>query len=161
MCHCDIVAMCSAVLRKHHFRQAQMSNAITLLREIPTFNWYSYSKMSQIAYKLKSVTFSPRSTLARAGQKITSVYLVNKGLVQGMVAGTSESVPMEATEDDEAMATKSSLRPTPLYLIQLGRGQLIGQWELLRGMDTFEMTYVTCNAAEVFELNREHFEVRP
>jgi CRP-like cAMP-binding protein len=138
-----------------------MSNAMTLLREIPTFNWYSYSKMSQIAYKLKSLNFSPRSTLARAGQKITSVYLVNKGLVQGMVAGAEEEVSLPAEDEDEAARQhRSSLRPTPLYLIQLGRGQLIGQWELLRGLDTFEMTYVTCNSAEVFELNREHFEVR-
>ena len=139
--------MVSAVLRKHHFRQAQMSNAMALLREMPAFNWYSYSKISQIAYKLKSLTFSPWSTLAKAGQPIRAVYVVHTGLVQGIVSGGG------GEEGERAHNT------SPLYLIQLGRGQLIGQWELLRGIDTFEMTYATCGMTELFELQREHFEV--
>ena len=152
-----MVCMFSAVLRKHHFRQAQMSNAMALLREMPAFNWYSYSKMSQIAYKLKSLTFSPRSTLAKAGQPIRAVYVVHTGLVQGIVpgGGGQGSGGGEGGERAAAPAHNTS----PLYLIQLGRGQLIGQWELLRGIDTFQMTYVTCGTAELFELQREHFEV--
>jgi CRP-like cAMP-binding protein len=155
----------SEVFRKHHFRQAQMSSAMSLLKDIPAFNWYSYSKMSQIAYNLKSQSYHGRMTIVRAGQPVTNILLIHTGLIK--VVDTSHHLSHKETDEEELPATvagspRSLLTKhvtSPLYVRELGRGQLIGETEVLKGLDCFEMSYEACGACEVFELSREHFEV--
>jgi CRP-like cAMP-binding protein len=146
-----------------------MSSAMSLLKDIPSFNWYSYSKMSQIAYNLKSQSYHGRMAIVRAGQPITSVLLVHTGLIK--VVDTSHQISLQETEEEEqpflpsaaAAASPRSLLTkhvsSPLYVRELGRGQIIGETEILKGLGVFEMTYEACGACEVFELSREHFEV--
>lgn len=157
-----------------------MSSAMTLLKDIPAFNWYSYSKMSQIAYNLKSQTYTGRVVIVRAGQPLTHILLIHTGSIKAV--DTSFQVP---TTEESATGTSSALSPThkgegsenhsndsmsiasstakqahtPLYVRELGRGQIIGESEVLRGLNVFEMTYQACGNCEVFELSRAHFEV--
>lgn len=156
------------MFRKHHFRQAQMSSAMSLLKDIPAFNWYSYSKMSQIAYNLKSQTYHGRMTIIRAGQPVTNILLVHTGRIK--VVDTSHNLMLSQKSENHATTSSSTLASprslltkhvsSPLYVRELGRGQLIGETEVLKGLDTFEMSYQACGACEVFELPREYFEVQ-
>lgn len=153
----------STVFRKHHFRQAQMSSAMSLLKDIPAFNWYSYSKMSQIAYNLKSQSYHGRMTIIRAGQPVTNILLVHTGRIK--VVDTSHSLSLskrDSGEEAENSSPRSLLTKhvsSPLYVRELGRGQLIGETEVLKGLHHFEMSYQACGACEVFELPRQYFEV--
>lgn len=169
------------IFRKHHFRQAQMASATALLKDIPAFNWYSYSKMSQIAYNLKSQTYSGRAIIVRAGQPLTHILLIHTGSIKAV--HTSYQVPSTNTitttttsptrkleninnnsnnnnSNDSQSRISSSIKQahTPLYVRELGRGQIIGESEVLRGLDVFEMTYQASGNCEVFELSRAHFE---
>jgi CRP-like cAMP-binding protein len=138
---------------------------MSLLKDIPSFNWYSYSKMSQIAYNLKSQSYSGRLTIVRAGQPITNILLIHTGLIKVVDTShqlSSQDETEEEREERSAASPRSLLSKhvsSPLYVRELGRGQLIGETEVLKGLDVFEMTYEACGACEVFELSREHFEV--
>jgi CRP-like cAMP-binding protein len=144
-----------------------MSSAMSLLKDIPAFNWYSYSKMSQIAYNLKSQSYHGRLTIVKAGQPVTNVLLVHTGLIKVVDTSHHLSLKGEAAEEEATTTALGSPRSlltkhvtSPLYVRELGRGQLIGETEVLKGLECFEMTYEACGACEVFELSREHFEVR-
>lgn len=71
----------NATLRKHHFRQQQMSSAMALLKELPIFNFQSTAKIAQFAYNLTCQTYSPRTVIARANTKINTLFLISSGIV--------------------------------------------------------------------------------
>eukprot|EP00602_Paraphysomonas_sp_CaronLab_P004989 CAMPEP_0185029088 /NCGR_PEP_ID=MMETSP1103-20130426/15187_1 /TAXON_ID=36769 /ORGANISM="Paraphysomonas bandaiensis, Strain Caron Lab Isolate" /LENGTH=714 /DNA_ID=CAMNT_0027563705 /DNA_START=122 /DNA_END=2266 /DNA_ORIENTATION=+ len=150
----------NAVFRRHHFKQQQLSSAMQLLREIPALKWYSLTKCQQMCYKLTSRSYSNRCVIAKAGQPVKSVFIINTGLVKAVHTNRkpSSTEPASPPSGVEEVQTSSRMTGAPLYVVEHGRGQLIGQWEVLQGLDKFQMTYVTCGPVEAFELSREHFE---
>jgi CRP-like cAMP-binding protein len=143
----------NAVLRQHHYRSKQLSEVTQLLQELPIFNLYSYSKLSNAAYAMKSTLYSNGSVIIKPGQQITHALIVNKGQVKVL-----HSAPKLVPEEDTLLNTQDTWQnrlPNLAHAI-LGKGSIIGQRELQSGSGykkEFTMTYVSCSRdCEVFEM---------
>lgn len=157
----------NAVLRQHHYRQKQLSSATALLSELPLFKHLNYSKIASIAYTMKSQTYSSGSTIVKAGQVINNVMLIVSGQIKvfasasvaaaagdngskGAVSGAGKSLLATYETSINKMIAKRIPR---LAVSILGRGQIIGELEVHRGLRTFEMTYESFAAGtEVLEI---------
>ena len=137
----------NAVMRQHHYRQKQLASATSLLRQLTLFNHYPYSKLSNIAYSMRSQSHSTSSILVSAGQPVTKVLLVNTGQVR--VLRPEKTTPKSG--NPEMVAVERRL--PKLAIAVLGRGSVIGELEMHRRLPTFQMTYVSCSPdCEVFEM---------
>lgn len=147
----------NATLRKHHFRQQQMSSAIALLKELPIFNFQSNAKIAQFAYNLRCQTYSPRTIIARANTKINTLYLINSGSIKAVAnAGGNKCGENSAESDSEA--SRVTLRRLELCALEFGRGQIIGLWEVLKDQVVYEMTYISSASCELLEISRQYFQ---
>jgi len=142
----------NAVLRQHHYRSKQLSQATALLQQLPIFNTYSYSKLSNIAYGMKSSAFSTTSVLVKGGTKLTNVMIVSSGQVKVLQPTIPRGEPANADGVWNAQETLEMRLPKLAHSI-MQRGSIIGQHEMMHGEDTFKNTYVSCSAdCEVFEM---------
>jgi len=142
----------NAVLRQHHYRSKQLSQATALLQQLPIFNTYSYSKLSNIAYGMKSSAFSTTAVLVKGGTKLTNVMIVSSGQVKVLQPTASRGEPANADGVWNAQETLEMRLPKLAHAI-MQRGSIIGQHEMMHGEDTFKNTYVSCSAdCEVFEM---------
>jgi CRP-like cAMP-binding protein len=142
----------NTVLRQHHYRSKQLSAATALLQQLPIFNTYSYSKLSNVAYGMKSSTFSNTSVLVRAGAPIINVFIVNVGQVKVMQAAAQRPEASNADGVLNAQETLEMRLPRLAHAI-MGKGSIVGQHELNNGLTVFTNTYVSCrNDTAVFEL---------
>jgi CRP-like cAMP-binding protein len=132
----------------------QLSSATALLQELPMFKHQNYSKIASIAYCMRSQTYSLESTIARCNQVINNVFLVVDGNIKVYVQN------IEKDEKDHKFHTKLLDNRLPkLAVAILGRGQIVGAIELLKGLKTFEYTYVTSSAStEVLEMSAELYK---
>lgn len=139
----------NAVLRQHHYRQKQLSSATALLSELPLFKHHIYSKIASIAYTMKSQTYSSQSIIAKHGDIINNVLLVASGQVK-VYAPTSK----ETDNPTQPGINKIIERRIPkLAVALLGRGQIIGEIEVQKGLRTFQMTYESSAAStEILEM---------
>jgi len=140
----------NAVLRQQHYRQRQLSAATSLLQNLPLFNHYSYSRLSNIAYTMRSQGYSTTSVVVTAGTPITKIMLVNTGQVKVVqpIAKKQKKVAGEAT-NTEILESRLPM----LAVAILGRGSVIGESELHHNQTHFQMTYVSCSPdCEVFEM---------
>lgn len=157
----------NAVLRQHHYRQKQLSSATALLSELPLFKHLNYSKIASIAYTMKSQTYSSGSTIVKAGQVINNVMLIVSGQIKvfasasvAATAGDNGSKGAASGAGKSLLATyetsinKMIAKRIPRLAVSiLGRGQIIGELEVHRGLRTFEMTYESFAAGtEVLEI---------
>ncbi len=142
----------NAVLRQHHYRSKQLSQATALLKQLPLFNTFSFSKLSQIAYGMKSSSFTNTSVLVKGGAAIKTVLLVNSGQVKVLRPLAKRKEPSNADGVYNAQETLE-MRLPKLALAIMGRGCIIGQHELYNGLETFQNTYICCSpVCEVFEM---------
>ena len=135
-----------ACLRKFHFRQRALSSATKLLQGLPLFNYMSFSKISQVAYTMKSLTYTNHSTITAAGQPIKSVFLIAAGQVKVFAV-------KENSRSKNPVVRNVEKRIPALAVCLLGPGQIIGSNELKKSEDKFEMTYVANSSlCELFEM---------
>eukprot|EP00981_Chlorochromonas_danica_P015591 scaffold13610_cov159-Ochromonas_danica.AAC.4 len=138
----------NAVLRQHHYRQKQLSSATSLLQELPLFRHNIYSKIASIAYTMRSQTYSSGSLLVKVGDPINNVLLIASGQVKVYAPPGGDGVTEEAGQGNQVMK-----RLPRLAVAVLGRGQIIGEAELHKGLRTFLMTYETAAAStEILEM---------
>jgi CRP-like cAMP-binding protein len=116
---------------------------MSLLRELPMFKWATMPKVANIAYYMTSQNFSPRSVVVKAGQPIQYVILITSGLVK-------VAQPQEDAKETASLG---------LSVRELGRGQIIGQREIFKGLLHFDATYVTSTTTDVFQIPLSHFQV--
>ncbi len=139
------------VLRQHHYRSKQLSLATSLLQELPIFSTYSHSKLSNAAYAMKNSIWQKTATIVRKGTKIEHVFLVHTGFVKAV----AERDKLEASSADGVLNAQETLqnRLPQLATSILGRGSIIGEYEMLNKIDCFQMTYVSnAHNCEVFEM---------
>ena len=141
----------NATLRKHHFRQQQMSSAMALLKELPIFNFQSTAKIAQFAYNLTCQTYSPRTVIARANSNIHTLFLISSGSIKVVANISMHSGDASATDDE---APDTARRPD-LCALEFGRGQIIGLWEILKDQPSYEMTYTTSTTCELLQISRQ------
>jgi len=142
----------NAVLRQHHYRSKQLSQATALLQQLPIFNNYSYSKLSNIAYAMKSSAYATSAVLVKSGSKITNVLIVSSGQVKVIQPSVARGEPANADGVWNAQETLEMRLPKLAHAI-MGRGSIIGQHEMMHDKDTFKNTYISCSAdCEVFEM---------
>ena len=157
----------NVVLKQHHYRASKLSSATALLKEMPVFNTYTHAKLSSVAFNMKSTFHQKTSIIAKAGDAIGRVLIIHTGTVRVL---EEREMPKKGGEDEddkdlvEPAETKHSrsaqetlLRRLPrLAVSELGKGSVIGEWELLQGKKTFSTTYVSnSNDCEVFEMPLE------
>mmetsp|Transcript_21474 Transcript_21474/g.36151 ORF Transcript_21474/g.36151 Transcript_21474/m.36151 type:complete len:606 (-) Transcript_21474:178-1995(-) len=147
----------NATLRKHHFRQQQMSSAIALLKELPIFNFQSNAKIAQFAYNLRCQTYSPRTVIAKANSKINTLYLINSGTIKVVVNASANNCTENDAQSDLEIPPITARR-LDLCALELGRGQIIGLWEVLKDQVVYEMTYVSSASCELLEISRQYFQ---
>jgi len=123
----------NAVLRQHHYRQKQLSSATALLQQLPLFRGLNYSKVASVAYTMRSQTYSNQSLIVGYGDTITSVFLIAAGQVKVF------SAPSIDEKDGHNKALQK--RIPKLAIALLGKGQIIGEMEVQKGLTTFQMTY--------------------
>lgn len=135
------------VLRQHHYRQKQLSSATALLQELPLFRDYNYSRIASIAYTMKSQTYSTGSTIVSFGQVINNVLLVASGQVKVYAAPNSD-------DSDKSPVNMVIKKRIPKLAVAIwGRGQMIGESEVQKGLRTFQMTYEATGASvELLEM---------
>eukprot|EP01032_Pedospumella_encystans_P027401 gene27401-30970_t len=132
----------NAVLRQHHYRQKQLSSATALLQQLPLFRHLNYSKVASVAYSMMSQTYSNQSLIVGYGDTITSVFLISSGQVKVYAA------PSIDEKDGHNKALQK--RIPKLAIALLGKGQIIGEMEVQKGLTTFQMTYeATGSSTEV------------
>jgi CRP-like cAMP-binding protein len=146
----------NATLRKHHFRQQQMSSAIALLKELPIFNFQSNAKIAQFAYNLRCQTYSPRTIIARASAKINTLYLISSGAIKVV---SNKSTEYEEEQQDELSMHVGLTKRLDLCALEFGRGQIIGLWEILKDQSVYDMTYITSASCELLEISSQYFQV--
>ncbi len=143
----------NAVLRQHHYRQKQLSSATALLSELPLFKMYNYSKIASIAYTMRSQTYSAQSMIAQYGQVINNVILIVSGQVKVYAAPASTGGAREEDGGGDRINKIIEKRIPRLAVSMLGRGQIIGELEMHKGLRTFQMTYESGSAStEVLEM---------
>lgn len=149
------------VLRQHHYRASKLSAATALLKEMPVFNTYSHAKLSSIAYNMKSAFHQKTSVVVKAGDRIDKVLIVHTGTMRVLkerqvITPSAEGV--DRCEPGETVpfrnAEQTLLRRLPrLAVSELGKGSVVGEWELLQGLRTFSSTYISnSHDCEVFEM---------
>jgi CRP-like cAMP-binding protein len=67
------------VLRQHHYRQRTLSIACKLLQELPLFQKFTFSKISQVAYTMRSQLYSVKTKIVSAGDPVKCIYVVGSG----------------------------------------------------------------------------------
>lgn len=139
----------NSTLRKHHFRQQQMSSAVALLKELPIFNFQSSAKIAQFAYNLQCQTYTSGTVIAKSRKMIRTLFLINSGSVKVVVTNAGMSGSGEESVGN---------RRANLSALEFGRGQIVGLWEVLKGLDHYEMSYVANASCEIFEISRQYFE---
>lgn len=121
----------NAVLRQHHYRQKQLSSATALLQELPLFKHHNFSKVASVAYTMRSQMYSNQNLIVSYGDVINNVMLIASGQVK---------VYAPPSEDEQVNSVKMKRMPK-LAIALLGRGQIIGELEVQKGLRTFQMTY--------------------
>ena len=134
----------NTVLRQHHYRQKQLSSATALLQELPLFRHHNYSKVASVAYTMRSQTYSNQSLIIAYGSIINNVMLIASGQVKVYAAPTIEA---------QGNAKLLQKRIPKLAIALLGRGQIIGEMEVQKGLTSFQLTYESGAAGtEVLEM---------
>ena len=134
----------NTVLRQHHYRQKQLSSATALLQELPLFRHHNYSKVASVAYTMRSQTYSNQSLIVAYGSIINNVMLIASGQVKVYAAPTIEA---------QGNAKLLQKRIPKLAIALLGRGQIIGEMEVQKGLTSFQLTYESGAAGtEVLEM---------
>ena len=142
--------------------------AIKLLQELPLFKALTYAKISQIAYAMSSQMFSANSTVVTAGSTIKNILLIMSGNITVFPSLKSKANVTQGTRSPYRLPTRSphwlprlkhslthlftsvEKRLPKLAVASLGRGQIIGEAEVLQKLDKFEMTYTSSSNCEVF-----------
>ena len=150
------------VLKQHHYRASKLSAATALLKQMPVFNTYSHAKLSSIAFNMKSTFHQKTSVVVHAGDNIDRVLIVHTGTIRVL---KEREIPQPADYDSDdppepgeavhyRSAEETLLRRLPrLAVSELGKGSVVGEWELLKGLETFSTTYISSsNDCEVFEM---------
>lgn len=141
----------NAVIKKLHNRQRQLTLATALLQELPLFKQFGFSKISSVAYTLKSVTYSSKSILAKAGDPFNRLYLIVSGEVR-VICPNTKLADLHRGRRSQGVVIAEKHLPS-LSFAQIGRGIIIGETEAREKKDKFEMTYLTISAeCEVFEM---------
>lgn len=137
----------NTVLRQHHYRQKQLSSATALLSELPLFKNQNYSKIASIAYTMKSQTYSSGTSIIKQGDIINNVLLIASGQVKVFA-------PVNKDSSGSSEISKVVEKRLPkLAVAMLGRGQIIGESEIMKGLREFQMTYETSAAStEILEV---------
>jgi len=141
------------VLRKHHFRQRNLSNCIKLLQEIPVIQNYSYSKISQLAYNMNYMQHSGNKKIITSNQIINKVLVILSGEIKVYKPNEKEKETKRNVIISNTFVKKIEKRLPRLAVAILGRGKLIGDQELQISETKYIMTYESNIAGcEVFEI---------
>jgi CRP-like cAMP-binding protein len=152
----------NAVLKQHHYRSSKLTAATALLTEMPVFNAYSQARLASIAYNMQAFMYQNTAKIVQAGSVVRSVLVVHSGSVRvvqerdfgGGKPSGDDGGDEEEEEREEMTAEETLLRRLPRLAVSiLGRGSVIGEWEVLQGRSAFEMTYISNSSdCEVFEM---------
>lgn len=135
----------NAVLRRHHFRQQEMSKAIEFLKGIPLCNTYNYSQLAGLAYSMKTCGFEKRTVIVEAGNKISCAYIVRSGDV------------WVSTEAEKSSSSKKPSRMPALALCILAIGKVIGEQDILDGKITYSSSYRANSDCSLYEIPLEMY----
>ena len=130
------------VLRKYRLSEDQLATACALLRELTFFQQFNYNKIMNIATTLRHRHFTAKTTIVEIGQDIKILYLI--------MAGAVKVFPFEID--------KLSIRKPNFAVAELGRGMIIGERELHKNINKFQMTYVCDTECELFEMDVQIYE---
>lgn len=141
------------VLRKHHFRQRNLTNCIRLLQEIPVIQSYSHSKISQLAYHMNYMEYSGNKKIIAAGNTIDKVLVVLSGEIRAYKPNEKEKEKKRNVIVSNTYVKKIENRLPRLAVAIIGRGKLIGNTELQAGETRYSMSYESnYSGCEVFEI---------
>jgi hypothetical protein len=82
------------VLRRHHFRQQELSAAMESLVDIPLCEKHTVSQLAGIAYSLKSVNYPKKHEIVKMGSPITCAMLIRSGEVRICILRYNPTVSM-------------------------------------------------------------------
>eukprot|EP01041_Mallomonas_annulata_P001044 gene1044-2043_t len=139
----------NAILRQFRVSESQLTIASQLLKESLLFSHYTDGKMKNIAYNMHCKTLQPKTTVARAGEPVNMIYIV--------LSGDVKMYPYESLPPNTNV--HPTVRMSRVAIAQLGRGTIIGEKEMLKKLTVFQMTYVTCNNCQIFEMDARIFEM--
>jgi CRP-like cAMP-binding protein len=135
----------NAVLRRHHFRQQEMSQAIEFMKGIPLCNTYNYSQLAGLAYSMKTCGFEKKAVIIEAGNKISCVYIVRSGDV------------WVSTEVEKSCSNKKPCRMPALALCILAIGKVLGEQDILDGKITYSSSYIANSDCWLYEIPLETY----
>lgn len=137
----------NSVLRQVHYRQKQLAACTSLLLQLPLFKNYTYSKLSNIAYYMRSSSYSIGAMIKAARSPAEMVLVVCSGTVKQL---RPES---KLRPENETSAETLTRRLPGLASAILGRGSVIGEFEMHERIKEFRYTYIAdSNDCEVFEM---------
>ena len=163
MLHADTY---NEVLRNHHYRQTQFKACISLLQELPIFKRTKLAALTSIVQKVMHQTYPRHEVLAREGSVIKNLLLILSGEVKVFSTRWDQVAAAAAATSsykaDKATGShKADKRLSKIAISILGRGQLIGESEVLQdcsSSSSFEFTYESASAsAEVLAIPRTVF----
>ena len=128
-------------MRRHHFRQQEMSTAITFLKNIPLCKFYSFSKLAKLAYDMKSSSYQKKFNVLKAGDAIKNVLFVRSG-----------EVCVSQPQEKEKKHRPSPHNMPSLALNILTTGKILGEFDILSNKSCYSSTYMTKTDSEFFEL---------
>ncbi|KAJ1421723.1 hypothetical protein B484DRAFT_452613 [Ochromonadaceae sp. CCMP2298] len=142
----------NAVLRQHHYRQKQLSSATALLQELPMFRHHNFSNIASVAYTMRSQTYSNNVSIVAYGDLINNVLLISSGQVKVYAAP-------KGSEHAGRVVLKIHKRIPKLAIALLGRGSIIGEMEMQKGLRTFQLTYESgSSSTEILEMPATVYE---
>ena len=151
MLHADTY---NEVLRNHIYRRTQFKACISLLQELPIFKRTKLEALTFVVQNVMHQTYPRHEVLALEGSAIKNLLLILSGEVK-VFSTRWDQAALVATGSH-----KADKRLSKIAISILGRGQLIGESEVLQDCNScsFEFTYESASAsAEVLAIPRKVF----
>lgn len=138
----------NTTLRHHHYREKQLHVSIALLQEISIFKKMNISTLTALAYTMKGHTYSKNTIVAHTGSPLNDLHII----LSGDVKVYTQTCNNRGTKDIEEFL-QSKRRIPQIALSIMGRGKMIGEVEVFKGVNNFEYTYeVISSNTEIFAM---------
>lgn len=137
----------NATLRHHHYREKQLHVSIALLQEISFFQTMNISTLTALAYTMKGHTYSKNSIVVHSGSPLNDLHII----LSGDVKVYTQTCNRGTKDMKEFLENKRRIPQIALSI--MGRGRIIGESEVFKGVNNFEYTYeVVSSNTEIFAM---------
>ncbi|TNV85029.1 hypothetical protein FGO68_gene16462 [Halteria grandinella] len=148
-----------------------LNEKLDFMQNLPFFHMVARNTIARITYSLKKKTYKKGQMLFREGDDAKTVYLIMSGEVEitkirryktdpeSHAIGTIVKDPLKAKKQQTELFNKNNkTQRQHLSLFILGRGQLIGDEDVILEKDNYQTTCKCISShIDVFELTREEF----